>query len=348
MVYSRAAPAGPPQRAVAAPEGREHPAADRPGGRGLPPAGRRRRGLERPGAFLRGGRQPDAPHPGQRRPPPPYQEARRRQPALARPAGRRAASRSPTSGAARRSSSSTRRSPGWPLSTPRKAKVIELRCFAGLSIADTALAVDLSHATVERDLKVAQGVAAQRARPAPPGLAGWQAEWNARRWQRLERPLRGSRVAAAGAARGLPRRHLRGRARSRPAGRARSHAGRRRRRRSLGRLGRAVALRPTGSTPWADDDDTGAREVEAPPPLGPWRILRRGRPRRHGHRLRGRARRPRVRAPGGGQDHPPRHGQRRHRAPAAPRAADPRQPRPSQHRPPARRRHHRRRPASTW
>jgi RNA polymerase sigma factor (TIGR02999 family) len=38
----------------------------------------------------------------------------------------------------------------------RKARVVELRCFAGLSIADTAVAMDLSHATVERDLKVAK------------------------------------------------------------------------------------------------------------------------------------------------------------------------------------------------
>lgn len=39
---------------------------------------------------------------------------------------------------------------------PRKAKVVELRCFAGLSIDDTAIALGLSHATVERDLKVAK------------------------------------------------------------------------------------------------------------------------------------------------------------------------------------------------
>ena len=39
---------------------------------------------------------------------------------------------------------------------PRKARVVELRCFAGLTIEDTAIAMDLSHATVERDLKVAK------------------------------------------------------------------------------------------------------------------------------------------------------------------------------------------------
>jgi RNA polymerase sigma factor (TIGR02999 family) len=43
----------------------------------------------------------------------------------------------------------------------RKAKVIELRCFAGLSIAETAIAMDLSHATVERDLKSAKAWLAQ-------------------------------------------------------------------------------------------------------------------------------------------------------------------------------------------
>ncbi len=38
----------------------------------------------------------------------------------------------------------------------RKAKVVELRFFGGLSIEETAAALDLSHATVERDLKFAR------------------------------------------------------------------------------------------------------------------------------------------------------------------------------------------------
>ena len=39
---------------------------------------------------------------------------------------------------------------------PRKAKVIELRCFAGMTIEETAQVVGISHATVERDLKMAK------------------------------------------------------------------------------------------------------------------------------------------------------------------------------------------------
>ncbi len=53
---------------------------------------------------------------------------------------------------------------------PRKAKVVELRCFAGLTIEDTALAIGLSHATVERDLKIAKAWLAKEIRspgPAP-------------------------------------------------------------------------------------------------------------------------------------------------------------------------------------
>ncbi len=38
----------------------------------------------------------------------------------------------------------------------RKAQVVELRFFAGLTIAETAEALELSHATVERDLKMAK------------------------------------------------------------------------------------------------------------------------------------------------------------------------------------------------
>ena len=38
----------------------------------------------------------------------------------------------------------------------RKARVIELRFFAGLTIEETAAALDVSHATVERDFKMAK------------------------------------------------------------------------------------------------------------------------------------------------------------------------------------------------
>ena len=51
---------------------------------------------------------------------------------------------------------------------PRKARVVELRCFAGLSIAETAIAMDLSHATVERDLKAAKAWLANELGAAGP------------------------------------------------------------------------------------------------------------------------------------------------------------------------------------
>ena len=38
----------------------------------------------------------------------------------------------------------------------RKGKVVELRCFAGMTIEETAAALGISHATVERDLKMAK------------------------------------------------------------------------------------------------------------------------------------------------------------------------------------------------
>lgn len=38
----------------------------------------------------------------------------------------------------------------------RKGKVIELRCFAGMTIEETAQVLGISHATVERDLKMAK------------------------------------------------------------------------------------------------------------------------------------------------------------------------------------------------
>ena len=39
---------------------------------------------------------------------------------------------------------------------PRKVKVVELRCFAGLTIDETAEVLEISHATVERDFKMAK------------------------------------------------------------------------------------------------------------------------------------------------------------------------------------------------
>ena len=51
----------------------------------------------------------------------------------------------------------------------RKAKVIELRFFGGLSIEDTATALNLSHATVERDLKFARAWLQREMGAAPPG-----------------------------------------------------------------------------------------------------------------------------------------------------------------------------------
>ncbi len=53
----------------------------------------------------------------------------------------------------------------------RKAKVVELRFFGGLSIEDTAAALDLSHATVERDLKFARAWL-QREMGAAPAASG--------------------------------------------------------------------------------------------------------------------------------------------------------------------------------
>ena len=39
---------------------------------------------------------------------------------------------------------------------PRKSRIVELRFFGGLTIAETARVLDLSHATVERDLRTAK------------------------------------------------------------------------------------------------------------------------------------------------------------------------------------------------
>ncbi len=57
---------------------------------------------------------------------------------------------------ARRSSASTRHSNAWPSSTPRQARVVELRYFVGLSIEETAEILGTSPATVKRDWMVAR------------------------------------------------------------------------------------------------------------------------------------------------------------------------------------------------
>lgn len=58
----------------------------------------------------------------------------------------------------------------------RKAKVVELRHFAGLTIAETAEALGIGHATVERDLKMAHAwlnrEMSRRADQAPDGAEG--------------------------------------------------------------------------------------------------------------------------------------------------------------------------------
>lgn len=51
---------------------------------------------------------------------------------------------------------------------PRKSKVVELRFFGGLTIEETAAALGLSHATVERDLKVAKAWLAKELKAPPP------------------------------------------------------------------------------------------------------------------------------------------------------------------------------------
>ncbi|MCH9651947.1 MAG: sigma-70 family RNA polymerase sigma factor [Deltaproteobacteria bacterium] len=49
---------------------------------------------------------------------------------------------------------------------PRKSKALELRLFAGLTIEETAQALEVSHATVERDLKMARAWLANTLNPA--------------------------------------------------------------------------------------------------------------------------------------------------------------------------------------
>ncbi len=50
---------------------------------------------------------------------------------------------------------------------PRKARVLELRLFGGLTIDETCKAMDLSHASVERDLKTAKAWVMQRLKSEP-------------------------------------------------------------------------------------------------------------------------------------------------------------------------------------
>lgn len=49
----------------------------------------------------------------------------------------------------------------------RKVRVVELRCFAGLSIEEAASVLEVSHATVERDLSFAKAWLARRLAGAP-------------------------------------------------------------------------------------------------------------------------------------------------------------------------------------
>ncbi|MEM7479836.1 MAG: sigma-70 family RNA polymerase sigma factor [Acidobacteriota bacterium] len=49
---------------------------------------------------------------------------------------------------------------------PRKAQVVELRFFGGMTIDETATYLDISHATVERDLKVAKAWLSREMHPA--------------------------------------------------------------------------------------------------------------------------------------------------------------------------------------
>ncbi|MEM8930848.1 MAG: sigma-70 family RNA polymerase sigma factor [Acidobacteriota bacterium] len=56
---------------------------------------------------------------------------------------------------------------------PRKARVVELRFFGGLTIDESAEALDVGHATVERDLKLAKAWLARHLQsPSPADAAG--------------------------------------------------------------------------------------------------------------------------------------------------------------------------------
>lgn len=54
----------------------------------------------------------------------------------------------------------------------RKARVIELRFFAGLTIAETAEALGVGHATIERDVKMARAWLARQMSRADEATAG--------------------------------------------------------------------------------------------------------------------------------------------------------------------------------
>ena len=60
-------------------------------------------------------------------------------------------------------SRSTRRSSDWPRSTPEQARLVELRFFGGLTIEETAEAMDISPATVKRHWARRARVAGARA-----------------------------------------------------------------------------------------------------------------------------------------------------------------------------------------
>ncbi len=49
----------------------------------------------------------------------------------------------------------------------RKVRVVELRCFGGLTIDETAAVLEVSHATVERDLRLAKAWLTQRLTAKP-------------------------------------------------------------------------------------------------------------------------------------------------------------------------------------
>ncbi len=48
---------------------------------------------------------------------------------------------------------------------PRKSRIVELRFFAGMTIGETAEVLGVSHATVERDLKMAKAWLSQEMKP---------------------------------------------------------------------------------------------------------------------------------------------------------------------------------------
>lgn len=67
---------------------------------------------------------------------------------------------------------------------PRLSQVVELRYFAGLNINETADALDVSAATVERDWTVAKAWLLQRLSSTGPSSTGRQSPSTTRRWQK--------------------------------------------------------------------------------------------------------------------------------------------------------------------